>query len=408
VGVSLNSSRFQDVLSFNYTNPYFTEDGVSRGFSVFARQTDLSQINVASYTTDTIGASMNFGYPLSETQRLGFSFGITDTKITAGDFAVQEIIASPRINPEIPGFYESKRQQDGTYSEVEVLQPLTGLELDFLSPPPVPGFLDENGDEYLNWTVTGSWLQSTLNRGQLATRGASQNVSLELSMPGSDLEFYKLNYRGEVFVPIYGEFTLHLRTEIGFGDGYADTTTLPFYEHFFAGGFGSVRGYELNTLGPFATDPVLYRTDRPVTEIDENGFPTQVGGPTGRDFGYILDPATGKLVVQQVPSQRPLPFGGNLLVEGTAEMLFPMPFIEDRSGLRSALFFDIGNVFNTNCDESQVNCFGLDADELRYSVGIGVTWLSGFGPLTFSFAKPLNAGPLDRRESFQFTLGRGF
>ena len=94
--------------------------------------------------------------------------------------------------------------------------------------------------------------------------------------------------------------------------------------------------------------------------------------------------------------------------EGSAEVLFPMPFIKDRSSLRSALFFDVGNVFNTNCRENQVNCFGIDAGELRYSVGIGVTWLSGFGPLTFSLAKPLNASQIDEREVFQFTLGRGF
>ena len=105
---------------------------------------------------------------------------------------------------------------------------------------------------------------------------------------------------------------------------------------------------------------------------------------------------------------RPNPFGGNALIEGSAEVLFPMPFIKDRSSLRSALFFDFGNVFNTNCRENQVNCFGIDAGELRYSVGIGVTWLSGFGPLTFSLAKPLNASPIDEREVFQFTLGRGF
>ncbi len=408
VGINVNSSQFQDVVSLNYTDPYFTEDGVSRGFSMFLRQTDLSRINVASYTTDTMGATMNFGYPLSETQRLGFSVGLTDTKITAGRFAVQEIQASPVLDERIPGFFETTIQDDGTYSGVEVFRPIEELSLDALSPSPELGFLDENGDDYLNWSLTGSWLQSTLNRGQLATRGRSQNIALEVSMPGSDLEFFKLNYRGEIYLPVWREFTLHLRTELGYGDGYGTTTELPFYEHFFSGGFGSVRGFELNTLGPRSTDPVNYITERPVTELDENGLPTQVGGPDGSQFGYILDPATGKLITQEATSRRPLPFGGNVLIEGSAELLFPMPFIEDRSGLRTAFFLDVGNVFNSNCSESQVNCFGIDAGELRYSVGLGVTWLSGFGPLTFSLAKPLNASDIDRRESFQFTLGRGF
>jgi outer membrane protein insertion porin family len=112
-------------------------------------------------------------------------------------------------------------------------------------------------------------------------------------------------------------------------------------------------------------------------------------------------------VVQPVAS-RLAPFGGNVLIESTAEVLFPMPFIKDRSSIRSAFFFDIGNVFNTGCSSDQVNCFDLDLNELRYSVGIGVTWLSGFGPLTFSLAKPLNASEIDEREVFQFTLGRTF
>ena len=89
-------------------------------------------------------------------------------------------------------------------------------------------------------------------------------------------------------------------------------------------------------------------------------------------------------------------------------MLFPLPFLKDRSKLRSAFFFDVGNVFNTKCSTNQLNCFDIDADELRYSVGVGVTWITGFGPMSFSLAKPLNESPEDEREIFQFTLGRGF
>jgi len=407
VGVSLNSSRYQDVISLNYTNPYFTEDGVSRGFSTFYRKTDLSKINVASYTTDTVGASINFGYPISETQRLGFSVGVTDTKITSGSYAVQEIATSPKLAPEIEYWFYSTLKPDGTYAAAEVLQPIETIPLSALSPPDAEGFLDLNGNKYLNYSLTGSWLQSTLNRGQLATRGVSQSLSLEVAVPMSDLEFYKLNYRGEIYFPLFGEFTLHLRGELGYGDGYGSTSELPFYEHFFAGGFGSVRGYETNTLGPRSTPPAVYAANTAVTGVDENGQPTEFGGPDGRVYGYSVDPATGKIPVQQFYNE-PDPFGGNVLIEGSAEVLFPMPFIKDRSSLRSAFFFDVGNVFNTKCRENQVNCFGIDAGELRYSVGIGVTWLSGFGPLTFSLAKPLNASPIDEREVFQFTMGRGF
>jgi outer membrane protein insertion porin family len=406
VGLSLNSSSYQDLYNFSYTNPYYTEDGVSRGFNVFYRSTDLSEVNVASYTTDTLGGALNFGYPIKETERLGFSFGIANTEITAGRFAVQEIKASPRLEDGVDDWYESTRLDDGSYSDVEELMPLTDLPLSYLTIPAELGFLDENGDEFLNWTITSSWTQSTLNRGRMATRGTSNSVALEVAMPGSDLEFFKLTYRGEVFYPIAGRWVAHLRTEVGYGDGYGETSELPFFEHFFAGGFGSVRGFESNTLGPRSTPAELYTTSQPVTEIDEDGNATEIGGPNGRQFGYVA--RDNKLVTDPVNQRDADPFGGNVLVEGSAELLFPLPFIKDQSQLRSAFFFDVGNVFNTECSASQINCFDVDVDELRYSVGVGVTWITGFCPMTFSLAKPLNAGPDDREEAFQFTLGRGF
>jgi outer membrane protein insertion porin family len=409
IGLGINSSQYQDLYNISYTNPYFTEDGVSRGFSVFYRATDLSEINVASYTTDTIGGAISFGYPIKETQRIGLNFGVNSTTITAGRYAVQEIKASPRLETGIEGWYEQAVRDDtGAYTSVEVFNPIDTLPFSALTNADVTGFLDENGDDFFNYTITASWLQSTLNRGRLATRGASQSVSLELSLPGSDLEFYKLNYRGELFLPLSELFTLRLRTELGYGDGFGSTTELPFFEHFYAGGFGSVRGFENNTLGPRSTPPATYTISRPVTGIDADGAPTEVGGPDGTQFGYILDPTTGKLAYTAIQDNDPDPFGGNVLIEGSIELLFPMPFIEDRSKLRSAFFIDAGNVFNTNCSAIQLNCFDIDAGELRYSVGVGVSWITGFGPMTFSLAKPMNAGPDDREEAFQFTLGRGF
>jgi len=409
IGLGINSSQYQDLYNISYTNPYYTEDGVSRGFSVFYRATDLSEINVASYTTDTIGGAISFGYPIKETQRIGLNFGVNSTTITAGRYAVQEIKASPRLETGIEGWYEQAvRDESGAYTAVEVFNPIDALPDSALTNANVTGFLDENGDDFFNYTITASWLQSTLNRGRLATRGASQSVSLELSLPGSDLEFYKFNYRGELFLPLSELFTLRFRTEIGYGDGFGSTTELPFFEHFYAGGFGSVRGFENNTLGPRSTPPATYSISRPVTGIDANGIPTEVGGPDGTQFGYILDPETGKLAYTSIRDNDPDPFGGNVLIEGSVELLFPMPFIEDRSKLRSAFFIDAGNVFNTNCSAIQLNCFDIDAGELRYSVGVGVSWITGFGPMTFSLAKPMNAGPDDREEAFQFTLGRGF
>jgi outer membrane protein insertion porin family len=238
-------------------------------------------------------------------------------------------------------------------------------------------------------------------------------VALEVSLPGaSDLEFFKLTYRGEVYypVPLLRTWTLRLRTELGYGDGYGDTTELPFYEHFFAGGFGSVRGFQSNTLGPRSTPANQYVVDQPVTEIDEDGNPLQKGGPEGDLFGYVAttDPATGEIKLLDSQLNDSDPFGGNVLMEGSAELLFPLPFIKDHSKLRSAFFLDGGNVFDVNCRSTQKNCFNVDMNELRYSVGVAVTWITGFGPMSFSLAKPLNSGRYDQEEVFQFTLGRGF
>ena len=148
---------------------------------------------------------------------------------------------------------------------------------------------------------------------------------------------------------------------------------MPFYEHFYAGGFGSIRGFETSTLGPRSTPP-----------LDPEGNPIYFRDRDGE------------------------PFGGNLLFELSAELIFPMPFVEDNRQFRPVFFVDAGNVFNTKCPEVSVNCFGFERENFRYSVGLGVSWLSGMGPLTFSIAQPFQTQPFDEKEVFQFELGRTF
>ncbi|MDA1075883.1 MAG: outer membrane protein assembly factor BamA [Proteobacteria bacterium] len=330
LGVGVSWSSFQQSANFSYFNPYYTIDGVSRGYSAYFRRLDYDERNIASYSTDSVGLGINFGLPIGEVSRINFGAIIDNTEITEGAFAAQEI----------------------------------------------SDFIDQNGTEALNLKVNGSWSMSTLNRGIFATRGMSQSVAAELSVPGSDLQYYKLNYTGEIYFPLTRSLTLRLRTELGYGDSYGDTSSLPFYEHFFSGGFGSVRGFEQSTVGPRSTPPN--------TDINGNPIPPGFFEPEGD------------------------PFGGNLLVEGSAEIIFPMPFVDDGRQFRPVVFFDIGNVFNTECSEVSVNCFDFSVDELRYSIGFGITWLAGLGPMTFSIAYPLNEGPLDEVETFQFELGRTF
>lgn len=327
LNVGLSLSNFQKSLNFNYFDPYFTMDGISRGFNVFLRRLDYDARNIARYSTDSAGLGVNFGLPISETQRINFGVMAEYTEITEGYYAAQEI------------------------SE----------------------FIEVNGPRSANLKANISWSRSTLNRGIFADRGASQSMAAEVSVPGSDLQFYKFIYNGERYFPITSNWTLRLRTELGFGGGYGDTPSLPFYEHFYGGGFGSIRGFENSTLGPRSTPP-----------LDSEGNPVYFRDRDGD------------------------PFGGNLLVEATAELIFPMPFVDDNRQFRPAFFVDAGNVFNTNCPKVSVNCFGFDADNFRYSVGVGVSWLSGMGPLTFSFAKPFQTQPYDEKEMFQFELGRTF
>jgi outer membrane protein insertion porin family len=321
LSLNISWSEFQRAVSFNYFNPYYTLDGISRGYNMYFRKTDYDEQNIATYSTDAYGGGVNFGFPIGETQRIGFGLNIEHTQITEGYYPAQEI------------------------SE----------------------FIDKEGDTALNLSVNLSWSSSTLNRGLFPTRGRSQSLGLEVTVPGSDLMFYKLSYQNQMYFPLTDIFTLHLRGEAGFGDAYGGGYLLPFYQNFYAGGFGSVRGFKQNTLGPRST-PSPY------------------------------DPYTTKGE----------PFGGNVLLEGSAEIIFPLPFVKDSRSIRPALFVDVGNVFNTSCPDYSQFCDSLDLNLLRYSTGLSLTWITGMGPLTFGVAQTFNTNFSDEEEFFQFELGRSF
>ena len=406
VAFQVNTSAYQTVYSFNYTDPYFTQDGVSRGFNVFYRQRDYSKINISSYNTDSYGAAVNFGYPISEIERLNFSLGYSHLSIETGDFAVQEIVGSPRFEEDVDWAVSNEEYLDQCFSDAGLQQacdlsdvrlPISDFEID--SPD---GFVDLNGDDFDNYSFTLSWAKSTLNRGRMATRGSSQRVSLEVSLPGADLEYYKFIYTGQYFKPLTRAFTLRLRTRIGYAESYGSTTELPFFEHFYAGGFGSVRGFKRNTLGPRSTPSETLSELNSLISEDADGNLSVVAA----DRAYALD-SDGNFITSIV-GRDDQPFGGNILIEGSAEILFPMPFIKDQRSIQSAFFLDAGNVFDTNCGIGQVNCYDVDAAELNASVGIGVTWITGFGPMTFSIAKPLQEHDDDETEFFQFSLGNSF
>ena len=320
VSVGVNRSSFQTAYNFSFFNPYYTVDGVSRGYSVFFRRSNFDERNIARFSTDSFGGSVNFGYPISEISRISFSVGYENTRIKEGIFPAQEISQ----------------------------------------------FLDAEGKKFNLVNVSASYSMSALNRGLLPTGGRSQSLSFEMTVPGSELEFFRINYSGQIFFPLTRSLTLRLRTDLGFGNAYGSSDSFPFYKNFFAGGMGSVRGYKTNTLGPRTTP----------SPLDSFGEPD--------------------------------PIGGNVLIEANAEILFPLPFIKDQRQLKSVIFLDAGNVFNTNCPAISSFCLDIDEGELRYSAGIAITWITGFAPISFAFSVPFNEKRGDEKESFQFELGRTF
>lgn len=315
VSFGINKSDSVKSANFSYLNPYFTVDGVSRGFSLFARETDFDEDNRSDYVIDATGGALTFGYPINNISRLSFGLGYTHTKLSAGDFL----------------------------------------------PLQIDRFVEAEGLTFDTYELTGGWSRSTLNRGIFATRGWHQGLALEFMLPASDLTFYKATYRSNFYVPLDKdhEFVLRARHEIAWGDGYGDLDLMPFYEHFFAGGITSVRGYENNTLG-LRTTP----------------NPNAVGGDD--------------------------PYGGNLLYENSFELIFPLPFVKDQRSMRLAYFVDGGNVFDTKRD------YDFDGDELRWSTGLSLQWNTFIGPLGFSFGKALNAIESDEKQFFQFSLGQPF
>ena len=139
--------------------------------------------------------------------------------------------------------------RDAIVGDVGVLNDLQ------LQKSPDLGFVDRFGDEFNNFTITGNWFRNTLNRGQLANDGALHQINLEVTIPGSDLQYARLNYTNQIYWPITQsrEWVIGLRANLGYGIGYGESDELPFFNNFFAGGLirggGQLRGYEENSLG---------------------------------------------------------------------------------------------------------------------------------------------------------------
>ena len=435
VGINLNHNRLQTAYGFSYTDPYFTPDGVSRGISLYYQERDTRVIrSQSSYGTNRYGVDLTFGYPVTEVQRLNFGVGYNHLEIITGGFTAPEIRSNFRqfdLN-ERPYLYVN---EDDIPTVAELLEnslledfslPVQFVRDEHLVTDIEPGFINRHGDTFDTFTGNVSWVRNTLNRGILATRGNSQSARLEFSAPGSDLEYFRIELAGEFYKPLTKHFTLKLKGNVGYGDGFGDIDRLPFFESFYAGGFGSVRGFERSSLGPRQSPQVQYQD----TNIQYAGVDSNSDGVldvfNGSGSGYVLcnqDRQTllssGRRLVcsenqlqlnadQVFQTRRSI--GGNFLVEMSSEILFPLPFLKDQRSVQTGIFVDAGNVFDSSCGRFQTNCFGFDWSKLAASYGIGMTWISPMGPLTFSLSKPFQASDIElsEREAFQFSFGSGF
>ena len=301
----INSGSVNKVYSWSYLNPYWTADGISRGFDLFRRDVDTSSLSIAAYHTYSTGAGVRFGIPVSEYDSVNLGFTAERTK----------------------------------------------LQVDPSSPPRYLDFIQEFGETTNTFRINTSFARDSRDSLTWPTRGWLNEIGMEVGIPPGDLTYYRITYQSQLFYTNerYAPWlTFMLNGELGYAAGYRGHP-LPFFKNFYAGGTGSVRGFETATLGP-------------------------------RDLnGDVL--------------------GGNRRVVFNWETLFPLPGYKEKN-VRLATFLDAGNVWG---EDERVRW-----QDLRASVGIAISWDSPVGPLRFSFAQPIKQRPEDHIERFQFQLGKIF
>ncbi|MCA4790671.1 outer membrane protein assembly factor BamA [Acinetobacter towneri] len=377
VSIDLSRSETQDYYNLSVTDPYFTIDGVRRGYNMYYRKTKLDDdYNVNNYVTDSLGGGINFGYPIDENQSISAGLNIDQTEVTTG----------PYVSTYVADYLERHGGKETKSDEYcpDDLVPIKDANGDVVGyepcANPIPYGKEFKGD-FLTYNLNLGWSYNTLNRPIFPTNGMSHRVNAEIALPGSDVEFQKVTYDAQAYMPLGHDFVLRGYGKLGFGND------LPFYKNFYAGGYGSVRGYDNSTLGP--KYPGVYFSDTSQTD------------------------------------RSPEEVGGNALVQFGTELALPVPFKGDWTRqVRPVIFAEGAQVFDTQCNVSDSNIFvngapvnakqyckdnyGFDFGEMRYSVGVGFTWITMIGPLSLSYAYPLNDKQGDDTKNIQFEIGRTF
>ena len=352
VAIGISKNVYSESYNFSFQDPYATKDGVSRVYNIYFRETDYGEYNVANYLSNSQGFGTQFGYPISDTQRLNLGLTYDKTDIDIGTQPAREIW----------------------------------------------DFVDSECSTFKTLTAQLSWQRVTLNRGLFPTDGSSTVLSLSSTLPVGDIDYSRFNFIHKYYEPLSNNFVFGFNIDLGYTKAFGDTNETPFFRNFYAGGPRSLRGFESNTLGPRSTQPPCYEFN-----YSEGTCPNLLDS----DGDNILDAPYYNPYSNTNYSNR-ASIGGNIKVEGSLQLIFRLPFIEDQRSLRSAFFFDFGNVFSDNCKDYQINCYKPSIEELRYSYGVGVTWITGFGPMSFAIANPQNAGEYERTKEFQFTVGNVF
>ncbi|MGH8104833.1 MAG: outer membrane protein assembly factor BamA, partial [Arenimonas sp.] len=377
LGVTLQTNSYSNRLSFSYFDPYFTDDGISVGYNI--NYSDNNQAGNSNDNNEDTGLSRyngkiasgeaTFGVPITENDTVQFAIGIDRNQVTTTDFVtpftlINYLVSTLGDRERGPCFHFDDDSNDATPIENDDGDPLT-------TDTPLCGL---NRVWNINaWRARAAWARDTRNDYLLPTRGTYHRLGAEIVLPGSDLEYYKLQYQYEHFKPLNSWLVLKLSADLGYGDSYGKTSQfqcadytnlglvvpgterkcgLPFFQHFYAGGPNSVRGFEQSSLGP---------------------------------------------TFQSGTYEQPL--GGGLKTVGSVEVLFPKLFSKSR-GTRLSAFVDFGNVFKTPSD--------FDAGELRASAGLSLQWQAPVGPISISYSLPLRSEEGDKVERLQFSFGQSF
>lgn len=345
-----NSETYNDY-SLSVTDPYFTVNGVSQTLSGYFRETKSDNLNINNYLTDSIGLKATYGYPVDENTRVSAGVGVDQTTIKAG--------------------------RSIAISNLDYLQQNNNLNIDFDTSAEGERSIRQFESDFLTYNLNLGWSRDTRDQPLYPTKGSLNTIAAEIAVPGSDVDYQKVTYSGNYYQPLFGSnFIARGYGKLGYGND------LPFYKNYFAGGYGSVRGYDNGSIGP-------------------------------RSDSAIFLPAAGQ-TTPRIEDPDPEFIGGNALVQLGAELIFPLPFKGDwTSKVRPSLFIEGAQVYDTeNLDSRTFGDTGVPlsiaSDEPRYSVGIGATWLTVIGPISLSYAKPLNEQEGDETQQVQFEVGRTF